>query len=218
MRKAIPFAFYFLYFAAAAALVPFIVLYYQYLGFSGAQIGLLAGMAPLIAMVGAPLWTNLADRTSRHKLVLSLTMAGVILVVLAIPTLDALLPVVLMIACYAFLSSPIVSLSDSAAMSMLGDQRSQYGRVRMGGTFGWAMAAPLAGLLVENYGLHMAFWGYASFMTLALAVSQRLSFAGPAAANGPYVVAARGGVRSPVPRLHAATGGASLPCPRGATV
>lgn len=54
MRKAIPFAFYFLYFAAAVSLIPFIVLYYQRLGFSGAQIGLAAGMAPLIALVGAP--------------------------------------------------------------------------------------------------------------------------------------------------------------------
>lgn len=40
MRKATPFTFYFLYFAATAALIPFIVLYYQQLGFSGGPIGL----------------------------------------------------------------------------------------------------------------------------------------------------------------------------------
>jgi oligosaccharide:H+ symporter len=194
MRKAIPFAFYFLYFAAAAALIPFFVLYYQYLGFSGAQIGLLAGIAPLIAMVGAPLWTNLADRTGRHRLILGLTMAGLIAVVLVIPTLSALLPVALMIALYSLLGSPIVSLSDSATMSMLGDERSQYGRVRMGGTFGWAVAAPLAGLLVENNGLQMAFWGYAAFMALALVVGQRLTFDSPSATDAPS--AARSGVRT----------------------
>ncbi len=194
MRKAIPFAFYFLYFAAAAALIPFFVLYYQYLGFSGAQIGLLAGLTPLIAMVGAPLWTNLADRTGRHRLILGLTMAGVITTALVIPTLNALLPVALMVALYALLGSPIVSLSDSATMSMLGDERSQYGRVRMGGTFGWAMAAPLAGLLVENNGLQMAFWGYAAFMALALVVGQRLTFDSPSATGAPS--AARSGVQT----------------------
>jgi PPP family 3-phenylpropionic acid transporter len=194
MRKAIPFAFYFLYFAAAAALIPFIVLYYQSLGFSGAQIGLLAGMAPLIAMVGAPLWTNLADRTGRHRLILTVTMAGVIAAVLVIPALNALLPVALVIGLYSFLGSPIVSLSDSATMNMLGDERSQYGRVRIGGTFGWALAAPLAGLLVQNNGLQMAFWGYAAFMALALVVGQRLTFTGPAAASGAPAAGARGGV------------------------
>lgn len=191
MRKAIPFAFYFLYFAAAAALIPFMVLYYQSLGFTGAQIGLLAGIAPLIAMVGAPLWTNLADRTGRHRLILSLVMAGLIAVVLIIPALSALLPVALMIALYSLLGSPIVSLSDSATMHMLGDERNKYGRVRMGGTFGWAMAAPLAGLLVENRGLQLAFFSYASFMALALLVGQRLVF-GSAATPA----AARGGVRT----------------------
>jgi PPP family 3-phenylpropionic acid transporter len=194
MRKAIPFAFYFLYFAAAASLIPFVVLYYQHLGFSGAQIGLLAGMAPLIALVGAPLWTNLADRTGRHRLILSLTMAGVIVVVLVIPTLNALLPVVGMIALYSLLGSPIVSLSDSATMTMLGDERDQYGRVRIGGTFGWAMAAPLAGLLIENNGLEMAFWSYAAFMALALVVSQRLVFDSPVGA--PALRAAQGGIRT----------------------
>lgn len=34
MRKAIPFTFFFLYFAAAAFLVPFLVLYYRQAGFS----------------------------------------------------------------------------------------------------------------------------------------------------------------------------------------
>jgi hypothetical protein len=85
MRKAIPFAFYFLYFAAAAALIPFVV----------------------------------------------------------------------MIALYSLLGSPIVSFSDSATMYMLGDERDKYGRVRLGGTFGWALAAPLAGLLVEHNGIQI---------------------------------------------------------------
>ena len=51
MRKAYPFTFYFLYFAALACLAPFVVLFYQQLGFNGSQIGLLAGMAPLITLV-----------------------------------------------------------------------------------------------------------------------------------------------------------------------
>jgi hypothetical protein len=41
MKKTAPFTFYFLYFAALACLAPFIVLFYQQLGFSGTQIGLL---------------------------------------------------------------------------------------------------------------------------------------------------------------------------------
>ena len=64
---------------------PFIILYFQELGFSGAQIGLLAGMAPLVTMVGAPLWTGLADAKGRHKLIMSLTILGAVGVRLHLP-------------------------------------------------------------------------------------------------------------------------------------
>jgi MFS family permease len=65
-----PFSFYFLRFAGAATYRPYLVFYYQPLSFTGAQIGLLVGIAPLITLFGLPLVTGFADRTNRHKLVM----------------------------------------------------------------------------------------------------------------------------------------------------
>lgn len=65
-----PFGLYFLIFAGVATYRPYMVLYYQSLSFSGAQIGLLTGIAPLIPLVSLPLMTNFADRTNRHKLIM----------------------------------------------------------------------------------------------------------------------------------------------------
>ena len=76
MKKIWPFTFYFLYFSAFAALLPFFVLFYQGLGFSGAQIGLLTGVPPLITLIGAPFGTGLADSTGRHKLIMSVGLAS----------------------------------------------------------------------------------------------------------------------------------------------
>ncbi len=176
MKKAPAFTFYFLFYGALACLMPFVVLYYQHLGFTGAQIGLLAGMGPLITLVGAPLWTGIADATRRHRFVMSLTIAGAIVLALIVPFLKTLGPVVLAIALYSFFTAPIISFSDSATMSMLGDAKDRYGRVRLGGTIGWGLAAPLAGTLVQAYGLKSAFWSYAALMFLALIVSQRFVF------------------------------------------
>src|SRR5215213_11105669 len=75
MKKIWPFTFYFLYFAALSSLMPFFVLFYQGLGFSGTQIGLLTGIAPLITLVASPFWTNLADTRHWHKLVMGLGLA-----------------------------------------------------------------------------------------------------------------------------------------------
>ncbi|MBK9210939.1 MAG: MFS transporter [Anaerolineales bacterium] len=54
MKKIWPFSFYFLYFGAFASLAPFFVIFYQGLGFTGTQIGLLTGVAPLITLVATP--------------------------------------------------------------------------------------------------------------------------------------------------------------------
>ncbi|HEX9333095.1 MAG TPA: MFS transporter, partial [Anaerolineales bacterium] len=75
MKKIWPFSFYFLYFVAFASLMPFFVLFYQRLGFNGAQIGLLTGIPPLITMVAAPFWTSVADAKRWHKWVMSLGIA-----------------------------------------------------------------------------------------------------------------------------------------------
>lgn len=69
-----PFSFYFLFLAGVSAHLPYLVLYYQSLAFTGAQIGLLAGIAPLITLVSIPLVTRLADQTNRHRLIMSLSM------------------------------------------------------------------------------------------------------------------------------------------------
>src|SRR5215216_3244239 len=86
MKKIWPFSFYFLYFAAFAALMPFFVLFYQRLGFNGPQIGLLTGVPPLITLFAAPFWTGIADAKHWHKLVMG---AGITISVLSIFLLSA---------------------------------------------------------------------------------------------------------------------------------
>jgi PPP family 3-phenylpropionic acid transporter len=176
MRKSSGFTFYFLYFAALACLAPFLVLFYQQLGFSGAQVGLLAGLAPLIVLISAPLWTGVADATRQHRLLMSLAIAGAVATALVFPSLRALGPVALILVLFSFFTAPIPPFADSATMSMLGGQKEQYGRIRLGGTFGWAITALIAGVAVQTYGLKVAFRGYAALMLLSLIVCQRFTF------------------------------------------
>jgi PPP family 3-phenylpropionic acid transporter len=185
MQKNWPFsfAFYFLFFAAASALIPYLALYYRDIGLSGAQTGLLTGVGPLISLVGAPLLTGFADSRHRHKLVLTLTLIGVILSVIVIPTTKQFGLIFLVVTVYSFLSSPIIALSDSGTMSMLGTRRALYGRIRTGGTLGWGLFAPLAGMLIEDNGLRWIFWLYAAGMFAALLASQGLTF-GPVVVQG----------------------------------
>ena len=176
MKKIWPFSFYFLYYSAFASLLPFFVLFYQSLGFNGAQIGLLTGVPPLITLVSGPFLTGVADSTQRHKLIMGLGIAVSIGIMLIMPALKIFAIVFILIILYNIFMAPVSPLADSATMSMLGDERSMYGRIRLGGTIGWGLFAPIAGVLVEIHGLRIAFLIFSVIMFINFFISQKFSF------------------------------------------
>jgi PPP family 3-phenylpropionic acid transporter len=175
VKKIWPFTLDFLYFAALSAAMPYFVLFYQGLGFNGAQIGLLTGLPPLITLIASPFWTGLADARRWHKLVMGLGTLIVVLVMFLLPAFAGFAVVFSMIILFNIFISPVPSLADSATMTMLGEERAMYGRIRLGGTIGWGLFAPIAGALVENYGLKIGFWTFSAIMLINFFVSQQFS-------------------------------------------
>lgn len=174
MKKIWPFSFYFLYYAALSSLMPFLVLFYQELKFNGSQIGLLTGIPPLVTLVAAPFWTNVADSTHRHRLIMTLGLGLALVSTMIIQSMTLFIVIFLLILVINIFVSPVVSLADSATMAMLGKDRSMYGRIRLGGTLGWGLAAPIVGVLVDNYGLKLAFLCYGVLMFSDLFVAQNV--------------------------------------------
>lgn len=181
MRKFWPFSFYFLFFAALAAYMPFLVIFYQQLGFSGAEIGLLTGISPLVTMVTVPFWTNAADRMNRHRLIMSVSMLVSVAMLVCYPFLRSFAAILAITLLLNIFLAPPLSFANSAAMFMLGDEKELYGRVRVGGTFGFGTATLIAGFAVERWGLAPAFWLGAAFALLGFLISLQLEY-GPEAA------------------------------------
>jgi PPP family 3-phenylpropionic acid transporter len=167
--------FNFLFFAGIACVSPFLVLYYQELGFTGGQIGLLTGITPLVTFFSAPLWSGLADATRRHRLIMSLAILLAVVALLIFPLLSAFVPVFAIAILYTIFIAPVPPFADSATMFMLGDRKDLYGRIRVGGTIGYGLAASTIGVLIKNNGLRFAFWGCAVLFLLMLGTSQQLA-------------------------------------------
>lgn len=174
MKKYWPFAFYFLYFAAIASYSPYMVLYFQSIGLTGAQIGLITGITPLITLVSVPFWTGLADRTNHHRLIMSMAMLVGVVALILFPFLETFALIFGFAIVFNSFFAPVSSLADSATMFMLGTRKDLYGRLRVGGTIGFGITSTIAGILVENQGLKVAFWGGAILFFLGFLVSQNL--------------------------------------------
>jgi MFS transporter, PPP family, 3-phenylpropionic acid transporter len=169
-----PFSFYFLLYAVVATYAPYQVLFYQFLNFSGTQIGLLVGIAPLIMLVTLPMITGIADRTNQHRQVMSISILVMIFGLFIFPYLRSFYLQLTLAIILSVSLSPILTLSNSATMFMLGEKKDLFGRIRLGGTIGFSIFATLSGALVENYGLKIAFWGAALLLILTFLLSQKL--------------------------------------------
>ncbi|MCA9983396.1 MAG: MFS transporter [Anaerolineales bacterium] len=180
-----PFSLYLLIFAGVATFRPYMVLYYQSLGFAGAQIGLLTGIAPLVPLVTLPLLTALADRTGRYRLIMSLALLSLVAGLVVFPYLRAFIPLFVLAIFLTVAFSPVGALASSASLHMLGNNKDQFGRVRLGGTLGFSLLATVAGALVEQHGLKIAFWGAAVIYVLAFLVSQKLDHGGEESNQNP---------------------------------
>jgi PPP family 3-phenylpropionic acid transporter len=171
-----PSIYYFLYYGALSVLFPFLALFYQSQGLTGGQIGLLTAISPIIAFFGAPLWTGTADATRRHKLIALLSTLGVVIVTFIFPMVASFGGLILMVSLWAFFYAPTGPLVDSAVLALLGDRKERYGRIRLWGTIGYGIMAPVAGNLIGRLGLKWAFWGYAILMLGGLLVITRIPF------------------------------------------
>lgn len=184
MQKIWPFSLNFLYFAGVAFTLPFIVLYYQSLELSGAQIGLLMGLTPLLNLISAPLWTRFADVTQKHKLLMGIAMLGVAVMIFLLPFFPDIVLTVLIVVILTICFAPVIAFTDSATMFMLEGQKEMYGWIRIGGTFGFGVAGIIAGALIENYGLKVAFWSGSMLFFLAFLTSQKMTYPSGSAAAG----------------------------------
>lgn len=165
-------AYYFFIYAAMAFLAPFLTLYYESLGLSGREIGLLAAMPSIITFISAPIFGAITDATQQHKRILGFSILVVVLSVLGMSWAQTLTRLVPVVAIYAFFFAPMLPIIDRSVLEILGEQRDQYGKQRLWGAIGWGLLAPISGMLVDRGGLLWAFYGSAALYFVLFLVSQ----------------------------------------------
>ncbi|HEU4327166.1 MAG TPA: major facilitator superfamily domain-containing protein 6 [Roseiflexaceae bacterium] len=166
--------FYFCWFGALGAYLPFIGLYYRERGLGLEQIGVLVALPGLLQLVSAPLWGLLADALRVGRLLLPLAIGGTLLPVLLIGTQADFGVLVLLVALQSLMSAPVIPLADSATIRLLGSNRERYGAQRLWGSVGWGISTVLFGRLTGEAGLTAIFAGYALLAGLAAAAAVAL--------------------------------------------
>jgi PPP family 3-phenylpropionic acid transporter len=166
--------FYLTYFAASGALTPYFTIYYQSLGVDIGHIGILVAIPQITLLAANPLWGALADALRLHKRLLPVTMALTLVPVALLMQARSFAALAGLVFIYSLCFAPIIPLADNAVLSMLGFERYQYGRMRVWGAVGWGLASASSGLLIERWGMHLAFVWFMVMMVCAALVATRL--------------------------------------------
>jgi MFS family permease len=172
-------AYYFCFFFAIGAIAPYFTIYLQQRGLTGAQIGLILTVPPLIALVASPIWGAIVDRWQAPRRVMALcaSVAGVVSIFfLGAYSFVAILAVLLVM---NFFRSPIPPLLDSASMKLVSEYNASYGRQRLFGSIGFVFASYGLGWIVTTNNLTPVFWAHAAALaigcaTLSLALPVRV--------------------------------------------
>jgi PPP family 3-phenylpropionic acid transporter len=147
----------FFQFAAVGAFFTFLNVYFHGVGLSGTQIGLINMSAGLIAVIASIFWGNTSDRIGNSRLLLVYGSIGAIITVQFIPLADSFWSYLLLACLTSFMFNASITLVDSTILSLLGDRREDYGRYRLGGTFGFILTGFSAGFIYERFGISLMF-------------------------------------------------------------
>lgn len=138
--------FYFFIYMNNAVYGTFVPVYFENIGFTNTQIGLLLSIGPLAAILAQPLWGTVSDRARTKNSVLVLLLGGCALCMLVFPLSVSFVYVLILICLFMFFQTPVYALGDAITLEVL-DQRGKgnFSHIRMAGTFGFALMSVLFG-------------------------------------------------------------------------
>lgn len=155
-----PKLFYFWWFLALGATFPYMSLYYRDIGLDLAQIGLLAALPGFIQFIAAPIWGFIADALRIHRILLPLSIIGILLPTWLIGQFSSFGMIIALVCVQSLFMAPITPLADSATLTMLGERKERYGAQRLWGGVGWGISTLIFGWVMEQAGLWVIFPSY----------------------------------------------------------
>lgn len=139
-----------MYWVTAAAFLPFIGAYYTSIGMTDGQVGVLAAVFPLAALVIQPFWAYLSDRTGKRKRMLLGLCAASGAAVLLFLRADSFWKCFFAIFLYAAFSTALLPLCDALVIEAAKKRGADFSRIRMAGTVSYAVAVVLIGTLAGD--------------------------------------------------------------------
>ncbi|MDZ7371985.1 MAG: MFS transporter [candidate division KSB1 bacterium] len=158
---------FFLFYFGLSAWLPFFNLYLKSRGFSGAQVGVVAGSYQAVLFFVVPIWGMLADRFGNKRLLMIVLFTAGLLIwnLRLIADYHLMIGYIILLAA---MHHPLGTLSDSLAIGYVKhNPRAAFGQFRLWASLGWALGNLVMGRLLLSRSYTLMFSIAAAFYLAA---------------------------------------------------
>lgn len=164
-----PWVFWLLFFFQYAAIgiyFTYLNIFYRQAGLSGTQIGVMNMIIALVGVSASIGWGYIADRTGANRYLIAGGAFIALIIAQLVPYVHDFWAFLGLGMLAALANSAPGTLVDSTTLVMLGEQRQDYGRYRLGGSVGYVATTLFSGFFYDWVGLKMMFPAYGIIMIL----------------------------------------------------
>lgn len=152
----------FTYFAFGS-LLPLIAQYLLSIGLNGIQVGTIVATGMLSGLLSTPIWGIICDKSGRNKTILSILLIVPALLSLFLIFMQNYYHILIIYAALFIFQNSIFPVMDSLAIGFTSD----FGKIRLWGSIGYALGVFISGMLSDIYGLHIIFMLYSCFACIS---------------------------------------------------
>lgn len=151
-------SFYAFYFAALGGVIPYLSLYFESIGFSPKDIGLLMSTLLITKIIAPNFWGYFIDRFAHQHSWLQSKTTNIALfaccgMFLLLNFTESFWWILACMFIYSFFWNAVLPQMESVVYNYLGDRRHQYGKIRVWGSIGFIVSVITLGWFVENHGI-----------------------------------------------------------------
>ncbi|HLR92303.1 MAG TPA: MFS transporter, partial [Atopostipes sp.] len=142
------------------------------------QVTRMLSFAPIVSFLSQNTFAYISDRTQKHKSVLIFVILGTIagsLLVSWIASLNNFTLTIIAYFLFAFFYPSLGALSENFTLEYSKINNIPYGRIRLFGSLGFAIAGQVAGIITGRYGLPIIFYVFALCTLIPLLLAPRFS-------------------------------------------
>lgn len=164
-------------FAAMACFYPFLTYYFQNKGFSYTQIGIAMAVYSITGVITQPIWGVITDKYLNKRTSILITMVFSSLIVYLFIFVNGFYSILISMILLLMFQSSVNPLSDAYSYEIIDHNKDiQYGKVRLMGSFGYAVAALTIAQAVKYTSINSSFVLFSITMLLGAIIVWSINF------------------------------------------